>query len=69
MVSDKMEDPVLSDLLRGVGQISVFLGLSHRQTYYKLEKGIIPAGKDGRQWVVSPKVLSAHYAKLTAGES
>jgi hypothetical protein len=57
-----MTDTVASDVLRGVGAISQEVGLTKREAYYKLEKGIIPAGKDGSQWVASRKKLREHYA-------
>jgi hypothetical protein len=62
-----MTDTVASDVLRGVGAISQEVGLTKREAYYKLEKGIIPAGKDGSQWVASRKKLREHYANLTGG--
>jgi hypothetical protein len=32
-----------------------------------LEKRLLPAGKQGANWVASRRVLSEHYARLTSG--
>jgi hypothetical protein len=54
-----------NDKLRGVGPISSFIGEPPNRTYYLLESGQLPAGKLGRTWIASKRVLTAHYQKIT----
>jgi hypothetical protein len=51
-----------SDKLRGVKLIADFIGEDKRRTTYLLERGIIPAGKEGNSWISSKAALRAHYA-------
>jgi hypothetical protein len=64
-----LDTSIANDLLRGARAIADFIGQTLRQTHHKLEKGIIPAGKDGGQWIASRSKLRQHYAKLTTGEA
>ena len=50
-----------SDLLRGAKAIGDFIGEDEREAFYKLEKGYIPATKEGRLWVASKTRLAAFY--------
>lgn len=59
---------IADDLLRGVKQISEFIAEDERSTFHKLSRGVLPAGKEGKQWVASKEVLRKHYARLTAGK-
>jgi hypothetical protein len=62
------DSPLSDDILRGVPAISKFVGDDdERRTYYRLEKGYIPAGKEGSTWVASKSRLRQHYADLTRG--
>lgn len=64
---DGPPDSLKDDILRGAAAISDFIGDSERRTQYKLERGLIPAGKDGRNWVGSKRRLRRHYERITAG--
>ena len=64
---DGPPDSLKRDLLRGAAEISDYIGESKRRTLYKLERGIIPAGKDGRCWVGSKRLIREHYERITAG--
>jgi hypothetical protein len=57
------------DLLRGVLAIAAFIDESPRRTNYLCERGYIPVGKQGANWIASKRVLREHYARLTAGEA
>ena len=61
--------PLGTDVLRGVRPIAAFIGETERRTFYLLEKGLIPAGKQGANWIASRRVLTQHYARLTGGEA
>lgn len=55
------------DKLRGVPAIARFIGEDERRTYYLLERGLLPAGKQGSQWIASKRRLRQHHEDLTAG--
>ena len=64
---DKPSNSLSDDILHGAAAISDFIGSSKRKTLYKLEKGQIPAGKDGRGWVGSKRLIREHYNRITSG--
>lgn len=49
------------DLLRGAAKIGAFIGLDPRQTFHGLQRGHIPATKEGKTWVGSKTRLREHY--------
>ncbi|RVD35609.1 DNA-binding protein [Mesorhizobium sp. M4A.F.Ca.ET.020.02.1.1] len=51
--------------LWGAKAIGEEIGLTERQTYHKLEKGLLPAKKIGDQWVADARQLHA----LISGEA
>jgi hypothetical protein len=55
------------DRLVGVEAIAAFRGEPRRRTQYLLDKGVIPAGKEGNIFIASKQVLIAHHHKLTGG--
>jgi hypothetical protein len=57
------------DRLRGVSKIAEFLGESRRRTYYLLEKALIPAGKEGEQWIASRQALREFHTRVTRGSA
>jgi hypothetical protein len=61
-----MEPRVAEDVLWGVKAIAKEVGQPERQVYYKLERGLLPAGKSGDTWVASRQALRAHFKELTA---
>ena len=63
------EVPLADDLLRGVKPIAEFIGESERRTFYLCERGYIPAGKCGWQWIASKRALRAHYNRITGAGS
>ena len=65
----KNDNSVAQDALRGAKQIADFRGEPLRRTNYLLERGLIPAGKEGNHWVASKSVLRAHHARLTGGKA
>jgi hypothetical protein len=56
-----MHDSIGGDLLRGAQAIADFVGLKLRDAFDKLEKGYLPATKEGHLWVASKSALRAHY--------
>lgn len=61
-----MEPKVADDLLWGVKQIAKEIGQSERMTYWRLENGQLPAGKNGQVWVASRQTLRKFFQELTA---
>jgi hypothetical protein len=57
------------DRLVGVEAIAAFRGERKRRTQYLLDKGVIPAGKEGNIFIASKQALTAHHHKLTGGAS
>ena len=55
------------DLIWGADAIAKEMGLSRRQAYYMLDRGLLPAGQQGEKWVASRKALMEHFAKITSG--
>lgn len=58
---------LVDDRLVGTKAIAAFRGDSERRTVYLLERGLIPAGKEGSRWVASRRRLLEHHDVLTAG--
>ena len=59
--------PLKEDRLRGVDAIADYIGETPRRTSYLLERGLIPAGKEGRSWVASKQALNCYHVDKTAG--
>jgi hypothetical protein len=61
-VSDtSLADSLASDILRGAKAIADYIGMNERDTYDKLEKGYLPANKEGSIWVSTKSRLTQHY--------
>ena len=58
-----------ADMLWGAESIAEFLGIRKRAALWKLERGLIPAGKNGRVWVASKRKLVRHFSDVTSGEA
>jgi hypothetical protein len=54
-------ESLAGDILRGADAIAAFLGLGRRQAFYFLQKGEIPAVKEGSVWVSTKSRLRKHY--------
>ena len=54
-------DTLAADLLHGCGAIAEFIGVKPRRCFYMLERGVLPARKDGGIWVSAKSVLREHY--------
>jgi hypothetical protein len=57
------DESLADDLLRGADAIAAFLGLGRRQAFHFLQKGSIPAVKEGNVWVGSKSRLRKHYTE------
>jgi hypothetical protein len=68
MVVREESGTVGSDLLWGVEAIAAEIGQTPRQTYYQLEKGQLPAGKQRGKWISSRSRLRMHFAQLVSGK-
>jgi len=56
------DDYVLADdILRGAQAIARFIGKDVRETFYALERGHIPALKEGGVWTSTRSRLTRHY--------
>ena len=67
-MSTTPDESIANDALRGTRAIAAFRGEKEQRTSYLLEKGIIPAGKEGAVWVASKRALRQHHARLTGVE-
>ena len=56
------------DLLDSVDAIAEYMNKSPRQTYYLLERGLLPAFKLGGKWQARKSTLHRHIEQLEAGE-
>jgi hypothetical protein len=65
-VTERLEN---DDLLWGAKAIAAAINQTPRQTHYQLEKGLLPAGRQGDRWVASRKALAEHFKKLTSGKA
>jgi hypothetical protein len=52
-----IDDTDLDTPIYGVGPISRVVNLDARRTYYRLEKGYIPATKIGKTWATTKRRL------------
>jgi hypothetical protein len=59
--ADADGESLAGDLLYGADAIASFLGLSRRQAFHFLQRGHIPATKQGSIWVASKSRLKRHY--------
>jgi hypothetical protein len=50
------------ELIRGAAAIGRALGLTDRRVFWLLEKGILPAQKEGRIWVTTKERLRQFYS-------
>jgi hypothetical protein len=56
---------IAADRLSGAKAIAAFLGITPRRAVVLLERGVLPAGKEGRTWIASRQALREHYRQLT----
>ena len=56
-----------NDLLWGVAAIAKHLNREERRVSYQLDRGMLPAGKQGRLWVASKKKLAQYFSNVTSG--
>jgi hypothetical protein len=49
-------------IIRGADAISRTLGLTKERAFWLLEKGILPASKEGRIWVTTKERLRQFYS-------
>jgi hypothetical protein len=62
-------ETIENDLVWGVTAIAALIGQTKRQTYYQLERGLLPGGRQGEKWVASRRALQEHFAKITSGKA
>jgi hypothetical protein len=67
--TDSTAEDVGSDRLRGVKQIAQFLNEDERRVSYLIERGIIPAGREGSAIVASKARLRRYHTEITGGEA
>ena len=54
-------DNLADDILRGCPAIAEYIGLPERQTFYVLQRKLLPAWKEGKFWVSTMSRLNHHY--------
>jgi hypothetical protein len=64
--NDPQGDDLASDLIWGAGNIGRTINKTERQTFYLLERELIPAKKVGEQWVASRQQLRAYFRREAA---
>jgi hypothetical protein len=60
-IENSAGESLANDILRGADAIAAFLGLSLRQAFHFLQRGQIPAVKEGSAWVTTKSRLIRHY--------
>ena len=61
MSADQNDDTLKNEKLRGCKRIAGYIGEKERIVFYGLERGYIPATKEGRIWVTTKTRLRNHY--------
>lgn len=56
-------ESIADDILRGCAAIARFVGLNERDCFFKLERGYLPANKEGSIWVSTKSRLRQHYSE------
>jgi hypothetical protein len=57
-------ETIAEDKLEGCPAIGAFIGKSPRETLWAIERGWIPAWREGHKWCALKSVLRKHYAEL-----
>jgi hypothetical protein len=60
-MSNNDSETLAAEILRGAQAIGDFVGLDVRKCFYGLERGHIPAIKEGTTWVSTKTRLRKHY--------
>jgi hypothetical protein len=58
------EITIADDRLEGCPEIGAFIGKSARETLWAIERGRIPAWREGHKWCALKSALRKHYAEL-----
>jgi hypothetical protein len=58
------ETTIADDVLRGCPKIGQYIGKSPRETLWAIERGRIPAWREGHTWCALKSALRKHYAEL-----
>lgn len=64
-IADKITT-IADDILRGAPAIGEFTGRNERETRWAIERGWLPAWREGATWCASKAVLRRHYAELAS---
>jgi len=64
-----LPESLAGDKLKGADRIAAFIDEPVRRTFNLLEQGLLPAGKQGREWLASKRALLQHYRRVTSGET
>jgi hypothetical protein len=63
-LGDTPETTIADDLLSGCPEIGAYIGKSPRETLWAIERGWIPAWREGHKWCALKSALRKHYAEL-----
>lgn len=58
------DEDLADDLLWGAQAIADFVGIKKRKAMWKIERGLIPARKNGLDLVASKREIIEHFGKL-----
>ena len=61
---NNQSDDLASDILRGCPAIAEYIGLPERQTFYILQRKLLPAWKEGKFWVSTKSRLNVTTTSL-----
>jgi hypothetical protein len=61
MSENQSDRSLADDVLRGCAAIAAYIGLDQRQTFHALQRGYLPAQKEGKTWVALKSRLTQHY--------
>jgi hypothetical protein len=57
-------ETIAEDKLEGCPEIGAFIGKTPRETLWAIERGWLPAWREGHKWCALKSVLRKHYAQL-----
>jgi hypothetical protein len=57
-------ETIADDKLEGCPEIGTFIGKTARETLWAIERGRLPAWREGHKWCALKSALRKHYAEL-----
>jgi hypothetical protein len=63
-LGDTPETTIADDLLEGCPAIGAFIGKNARETLWAIERGRLPAWREGHKWCALKSALRRHFAEM-----